>query len=169
VQKQRIIGVVTAVVLVVLAVALVKRRGPGPSAEACEIVVERHVEHHGADTLERREPIVDACIRYATPAYVECAREASDAHALARCAEDGLRPHPSHEAPTQAACEDQADWRIAMHQRSELPSIAAGIADTRDSMIETCVQSWSAEYVRCLRGSPSLAFAQACETVGRAR
>lgn len=168
-RKQHIIGVVTAVVLVVLGVALFQRRGPGPSAEACEIVVDRHVEHHGAETLERRDEIVDACLRFATPAYVGCVREATGADALARCSEGGLRSRPSHEAPTRAECEDQADWRIAMHERSELPSIAAGIADTRDSMIETCLQSWSTEYVQCLRGSPSLAFAAACESVGRAR
>jgi hypothetical protein len=162
--------VVTAILLVALGVVLFERRGSGPSTEACAIVVERHVEHHGAEVLERRDAIIDACVRYATPAYAGCVREATDAHALARCSGQGpLRPHPSHEAPTRADCEDQADWRIAMHERAELPSIAAGIAHTRDSMIETCLQSWSTEYVRCLRGAPTLAFADACESVGRAR
>ena len=165
-RKQHIIGVVTAIVLVGLGVVLFERRAPGPSAQACEIVVERHVEHYGPETLERHDAIIDACVRYATPAHVACVREASDADALARCSEGGLRPRPSHEAPTRADCEDQADWRIAMHERSELPSIARGIADTRDSMIDTCVRAWSREYVQCLRGAPNLAFADACESVG---
>jgi hypothetical protein len=176
-RAQQRLGVATLIVLAAVGAALFLRRTPGPRAADCEHFVDRYAAVYGqsvgpeyAELLRgRRDAIVGVCRRYATPAFVECVRTASDVDALARCSEHGLRAWPSADVPTAAACESQADWRIAVHAQVELPSIARGIAETRDDMVETCMQHWSAAYVDCLAGAPSLGFAQACETVGRVR
>ncbi|HEY5241084.1 MAG TPA: hypothetical protein VIJ22_06450 [Polyangiaceae bacterium] len=71
--------------------------------------------------------------------------------------------------PTHEMCVAQADHRIALHEDAELPSIARGIASTRDSMIATCERYWSRIYVDCLVDAPTLVAVEQCEKVGRVR
>jgi hypothetical protein len=151
-----------------------------PSEHACEAVVSRWEAHGRSDVGDqygdfiaaRRAQFVGACRSYGSQEYVDCAAASADFSGLARCVDGALQAPKSRDAgdaPTAADCEAQANHRLALHAHLELPSIARGLEETRPSMVKTCNEYWSAAYVDCLLGSPSLSHVQACETVGRVR
>lgn len=172
-------AIVGASVLIALAATTVCVRRGLPQ-EQCEAFVDAYARIYGeavgpsyAERLAtNRASVISTCQRHGTPELVRCVEQATSTDELYACGRANLRPAPPDElgrSPSPEQCERQATWRIELHDEVELPSIAKGIAQTRGSMVSTCMQHWSEPYVSCLEGAPSLGFAEACDSVGRVR